>query len=45
MNQALTIAHKEILDGLRDVRSIVASLVLRSDGSVRRRACLDGDAG
>jgi sodium transport system permease protein len=26
MNQALTIAHKEILDGLRDVRSIVASL-------------------
>jgi len=26
MNQALTIAHKEILDGLRDLRSIVASL-------------------
>jgi sodium transport system permease protein len=26
MNEALTIAHKEILDGLRDVRSIVASL-------------------
>lgn len=26
MNQALTIAHKEIIDGLRDVRSIVASL-------------------
>jgi len=26
MNQALTIAHKEIIDGLRDVRSIIASL-------------------
>jgi sodium transport system permease protein len=26
MNQALTIAHKEIVDGLRDVRSVMASL-------------------
>ena len=28
MNQVLTIARKEIVDGLRDVRSVIASLFL-----------------
>ena len=34
MNQTLTIAHKEIVDGLRDVRSLIAALFYALMGPV-----------